>query len=209
MNPFFNWLKDTGTQAMLVLVGTSAAIVAALGTIYFGMKSLTKKDLAPIEQNTGHLDEVRSGIASVDSRLKKQEDIDAVRIRASRISIAASGNQSGNAPYPLHLSVRESKEPNLSITQVELCNENGSTFGSFPCSSTGNPSVLGFQAAIPMTTIGDWFRAGTPVQTVNRMRLKLRVWMSLDGFEVYRDLTVTVIENTDSGYPGYTLNGSV
>jgi hypothetical protein len=32
MNPFFNWLKDTGTQAMMVLVGTLAAIGAVIGT---------------------------------------------------------------------------------------------------------------------------------------------------------------------------------
>lgn len=59
-----------------------------------------------------------------------------------------------------------------------------------------------------MTTMGDWFRAGTPVQTVNRMRLKLRVWMSIDGIEVYRDMAVTVMETTN-GMAGYILNGSV
>lgn len=207
MDFFFNWLKDTGTQAVLVLVGTVAACIAAISAIYYGKKSLTKKDLKQVEQNTEHLEEVRSGIASVDSRLKKQEDVNAVRIRASRVSITASGNQSGNAPYPLHLSIRDTKEQNLSITHVELCNENGSSFGSFPCSRTGNPSVLDFQAAIPMTSMGDWFRAGNPVQTVNRMRLKLRVWMTFENCEVYRDMAVTVIETT-SGMAGYILNGN-
>lgn len=208
MNPFLNWLKDTGTQAVELFMTACAAIGALLLTWYFGKKSLTKRDLTRVEQNTEHLEEVRSSIASVDSRLKKQEEFDAVRIRATRVSITASGNQSGNAPYPLHLSIRNSNEQNLSITHAELCNENGSSFGSFLCSRTGNPSVLDFQAAVPMTTMGDWFRAGNPVQTFNRMRLKLKVWMSLEGFEVYRDMAVTVIETT-SGTAGYILNGSV
>jgi UDP-N-acetylmuramyl pentapeptide phosphotransferase/UDP-N-acetylglucosamine-1-phosphate transferase len=61
MNRFFDWLKDSGTQAILILLGTISAFVAAFAAIYFGRKSLTKNDLAPIEQNTAHLDEVRSG----------------------------------------------------------------------------------------------------------------------------------------------------
>lgn len=209
MNPVWSWLKDSGTQAVELFITACAAIGAFLLTWYFGKKSLTKKDLVPIEQNTGHLDDVRSGIASVDNRLKKQEEADALRISVSRVSITASGNQSGNAPYPLYLSVKNSTEQNLSITHVELCNERDTSFGSFSCSRIDNPSVLDFQAAIPMTTIGDWFRAGTPVQTSNRMRLKLRVWMSVDGIEVSRDMAATVIETLGSGYPGYTLNGSV
>jgi hypothetical protein len=206
MNPFFDWLKDTGTQAVLLLVGTSAAIVAALSAIYYGRKSLTKKDLTQVEQNTEHLEEVRTTIASVDSRLKRQEDTEGLRIRASRISITASGNQAGNAPYPVHLSIKELGENKFLLTHVELYNEHGNSFGSFHCSNTGDPSRLDFYAKIPVTTMGDWFRSGTPVQTCNRMRLKLRVWMSIDGIEVSRDMAVIVVE-TMSGAADYILNG--
>jgi hypothetical protein len=208
MNPFFDWLKDTGTQAMLVLVGTSAAMIAAIAAIYYGRKSLTKKDLAQVEQNTEHLEEVRTSIASVDTRLKKQDDIDRFQIHANRVSITAMGNQSGNVPFELQLFVKDSKDPNLILTHVELYNENGNSFGSFPCLSMGNPNGLNFHADIPMATMGDWFRAGTPVQSFNRMRLKLKVWMSMGGIEVYRDMAVTVLETT-SGMAGYMLNGSV
>ena len=76
MNSFFNWLKDTGTQAMLVLVGTFAAIVAAVGTVYFGRKSLTKRDLAQVEEHTAHLGEVRAGKHLVWKRLGRFNILD-------------------------------------------------------------------------------------------------------------------------------------
>lgn len=208
MNQLFDWLKDSGTQAMLVLLGTVAACIAAIAAIYYGRKSLTKKDLAQVEQNTEHLEEVRTSIASVDTRLKKQEDIDQLQIQANRVSITAMGNQSGNVPFEMQLFVKDSKEPNLILAHVELYNERGNSFGSFPCSRMGNPNGLNFHVNIPMTTMGDWFRAGTPVQTGNRMRLKLRVWMSINGNEVSREMAVTVMETT-SGMAGYMLNGSV
>ena len=209
MNPFFNWLKDTGTQAMLILVGTSAAIIAAIGTIYFGRKSLTKRDLAPIEQNTGHLEEVRSTIASVDSRLKKQEETEQLKILANRVSITARGYQSGNVPLPLELNVKESQEPGFNINHLELYNERDLPFGSFPCTRIDGRPNLAYRASIPMNTIGDWSRSGTPDELIHRRRLKIKVWMSMNGVEVPRDMTVIVIQSDGGGYPAYDVQGSV
>jgi hypothetical protein len=209
MNPFFDWLKGTGTQAMLVLLGTIAAFVAAIGTIYFGKKSLTKKDLSRIEENTEHLEEVRASISSVDSRLKKQEDAEQYQIRAGRVSVTARGNQAGNVPFELHLSLRKPTEPNLALTQVELYSEIGTSFGSFPCSRSDNSNGLDFCASIPMNNMSGWFHGGTPDQTSNRRRLKLRVWMLINGFNVSRDLPVSIIEDLGPGSPRYMLDGGV
>jgi hypothetical protein len=196
--------------AAIALLFTVIAAIAAIAAAIYAKKSPTANDLARVEQNTAHLEEVRTTIASVDNRLKKQEDAKSRGIRANRVSIAASGNQSGTAPYPLQLLVREPKEPNLSLTHIELCNEPGTSFGSFQCSQMGDPSLLNFRADIPMAAMGEWFQAGTPVQTLSRVRLKLRVWMSMDGFEVYRDMPVTIVDTSSSGgMAGYILNGRV
>jgi hypothetical protein len=174
----------------------------------FAKAAPTKEDLARVEQNTAQIEDVRATIASVDSRLKKQEDTEALRIRASRVSITVMGNQAGNAPYPLELFIKQTEEKNVSLTHLELYNEHGNAFGSFPCTHTGHPDGLHFQANIPLATMADWYRSGTPVQTVNRMRLKLKVWMTMNGIEVPRDMAVTVMETT-GGMTGYMLNGSV
>ena len=44
MDLFFDWFKDPGTQGMLVLLGTVCMFIAAVVAIYFGKKSLTKRD---------------------------------------------------------------------------------------------------------------------------------------------------------------------
>lgn len=214
MNPFFNWLKDTGTQAMLILVGTSAAIVAAIGTIYFGKKSLTKRDLAPIEENTGHLEEVRSGIASVDNQMKKQEEADRLKILASRVSIAASGYQSGNVALPLELVVKESQDAGFNMNHLELYNERDLPFGSFPCTKIDGRPNLAYRASIPMQTMTDWYLSGTASGTALvwslPRRLKIKVWMSMNGVEVSRDMAVIVIpRNPGDIYPAYDVKGSV
>ena len=73
-----------------------------------------------------------------------------------------------------------------------------------------NPESLIFFAKIPMDNMGTWFRAGTQDQSYNRMRLKLKVWMSIEGVEVFRDMAVIVIgTHSGGGLPGYLLEGSV
>lgn len=248
MNPFFNWLKDSGTQAMLVMVGTVVGITAMIFAglaAWFAWKAPSKKDLGRVEahaaatsekladvqthltdikkdikrveantsETSEHLESVRSGIASVDRQMKKQGEAGQLQIRANRVSITATGNQSGNAPFELELFVRDStKELNLVLTHAELYNEHGNSFGSFPCSTVGNPSRLAFHAAIPMATMGEWFSSGNFVPPRNRMRLKLKVWMLLDGVdEVSRDMAVTVRDTNTVGdsMRGYILEGSV
>lgn len=199
-----------------VLVAIPAAIAAALALKY-AKAAPTANDLARVEGNTAatseHLEEVKANVARVVSRLKQQREIQELRLRASRVSITARGNQAGNAPYKVNLSL---KDPSASLTHVELFNENGNAFGSFPCSKADNPSGLEYVAVIPITNMGEWFRGGTPVQALTRMRLKLTVWMSIDDdVEVSRDMAVIVIDTmlrsnlANPREQGYILEGSV
>jgi hypothetical protein len=206
MNPFFDWLKDPGTQAMLVLLSLLAAAIAAAGAIYFGKKSLTKKDLEQVEKNTEHLEEVRSGIASMNARLNRQDEIERLQLQANRIAIIVAGKTTGNTTFRLDLHVGEATGIAIAITDVGLYNEHENFFGSFVCTRVDGPNTLYFCAEIPMAHIGTWFRAGTVDQSFNRMRLKLKVGMSMDGVAVSREMAIVVI-GTNSG--GYILEGRV
>jgi hypothetical protein len=227
ISPFFNWLKDTGTQAVELFITACAAIGALLLTWYFGKKSLTKRDLAGLEQNTAetsdHLQsvhthlasvdtriaDINTGITSVDTSLKKQKEGDQLKIRANRVSIAARGYQSGNVPLDLQLSVKGPQEPEFAINHLELCNESDLPFGSFACAKTGSPQELNYSASIPMKTIGDWFRSGAAEELIRRRRLKIRIWMYMSEIEVPRDMAVIVIQSDGGGYPAFDVQGSV
>lgn len=207
MNPFFTWLKDSGTQATLVLLGTVAACIAACAAIYYGRKSLTREDLKEVEDNTAHLEEVRTGISTMNKRLVKQEEAEGLKNLANRVSIVArGGNQAGSGPYRLEIQVRHQPEgTNVSLTHIELLNESNTPFGSSPCTSTGTPGF--FIAEIPMNTMGSWFHGGTPDANIYRMRLKLTVTMSINGVSASRDMAVLLV--TPINLLGYTVEGNV
>ena len=191
-----------------VVVGIVAAIAALVAAVY-AKRAPTAGDLARVEQNTAHLEDVRTTIGRMEGRSKKQEEAESIRIRAYRVPIAASGNMSGTSPFPLRLSIRESREPKVSITHVELYNEHGNQFGSLPCSPSGESGLI-FEAQIPMETMGEWHAGGTPVLVLNRVRLKLRVWMLIDGIDVYRDMAVVVTQTiSGANMGGYHLQGRV
>lgn len=195
--------------AVVAAVAAIIAAVAAIWTLVYAKDAPTKDDLAKVEKNTGHLEEVRSGIASVDTRLKKQDEADQLKKIANRVSIAARGYQSGNVPLPLELNVKESQAPGFNINHLELYNERDLPFGSFPCTRIEGRPNLDYRASIPMKTIGDWFRSGTPDEMVHRRRVKIKVWMSMNGVEVPRDVTVIVIQTQPGQYPAYDVQGSV
>lgn len=195
--------------AIASLVLTAIGAVAACVAAYFSWKAPSKIDLARVEQNTGHLEEVRSTVASVDTRLEKQEETDRLRIRANRISIAARGYQSGNVPLDLILSVREPQGPDFAINNLELYNESDLPFGSLACAKIGSPQELKYRASIPMMTIGDWFHSGSPDRLSSRRRLKIRVWMSLNGVEVSRDMAAIVIQSDGGGLPAFDVQANV
>jgi hypothetical protein len=194
------------------IISAAIALIAAIAAIYaavYAKAAPTKEDLDRVAENTAHLEEVRTSIASVDSRLKKQEEAERLKRRANRVSIAARGYQSGNVPLDLQLSVKAPQEPDFTLNHLELYNEHDLPFGSFPCERLETPSGLDYRAFIPMTAIGDWFRSGTVDEIHRRRRLKLKVWMSMNGVEVPRDIAVMVIQMEPGPYPAYDVQGSV
>jgi hypothetical protein len=206
VNPFFDWLKDSGTQAMLVLVGTVAAIVAALGTIHFGRKSLTKGDLRPVEENTAHLEEVRERITNIDARSKGQMERDQLISKANRVSVSVSGDGPSAEPLVVHLTL---KDASVTIKHIELINDANSFFGSAPCNRVGE---LEFTASIEPKTVLSWFNGGVRIQHITRVRVNLRVFMLMETQEVFRSM-VAVLSNeiiTPTGFrPGWLILGDV
>lgn len=188
MNPFLDWLKDSGTQAMLVLLATVCAIVAAVASIYFGRKSLTKRDLISIEQNTGHLGGVRATIASLDERAKRREDTDELAGQAKWVSISARGVCDTGKPLPIRLT---GKDSSVRFVRVELYSEIGNVFGSAECRDTEEP----FQqiVEIPYLTLVRWKVAGTRIDQFETRHV-LRIWMRYAAHNqyVYRDMPVSL-----------------
>jgi hypothetical protein len=217
MNIFWNWLKDPGTQAMLVLFGTGFAFVAALCAFYFGRKSLTKRDLTPLEQNTaatsGHLENVHTHLASLNERARRQEDAGNLANRAAFVSVSVRGEVDAGKPMSVYLTA---KEPTIHFTRVEFRSEQGSPFGQSECIATGN--LFEFVARLPSDNLNRWRMGGASIN-VDATRHTLRVWMCLDdhSYEVHRDIGVTLTGGLRGGgkdAPGinvatYKLEGTV
>jgi hypothetical protein len=195
INSFFDWLKDSGTQAILILVGTIAACVAAAAAIYFGKKSLTKADLAKMEGNTAHLEDVRTSIANVDLRTKRQEEADELASRAMFVSITVTGEADAGQPLSVYLT---GAEPNPHLTRVEFRSELGNVFGTSECIPTDN--LFQYIARLPSDKLANWRNAGTAL-SLNTTRQMLRIWMRFDEHprEVYRDMAVTLTSGLRGG----------
>ena len=143
------------TADQIVWWGFIAGVVAAVGvivaiilTIYFGKKSLTKADLAPIEGNTAHLEEVKSSLKRIDKR-------DALDALAQQVSINVSGQ--ADIPNPLTISFTLTN-PSVTVERIQLFNEHGNVFGIVrkpmslctPQRSTTRPSTNGSKGELPL-----------------------------------------------------------
>ncbi len=210
MNPFWNWLKDPGTQAMLVLIAivlAALSMMAAAIAAYFGWKSPSRGDLKRVEDNTAHLEEVRAAITSLESRSKRQEEAVGLADRATSVSITVKGQGDMGKPLPVYLT---GTEPDIYFSRVEFRNNQGSPFGHAVCMPTDN--LFEFVARIPSTRVKNWFNG-------SRGGHILRVWMRFDGHphEVHKDMAVTLdVElrgSTKDDPPGnvstFTINGAV
>ena len=219
MNPFFNWLKDSGTLAMLVLVSTVAAIIAAIAgvvAVIYSKGAPTKEDLARVEGNTAHLEEVRAAIASLESRSKRQEDDTVLADRALSVPIIASGQGDNTEPF-LRLNIRTRPErQNVSFTRVELCNTRGNVSGEVECQSSPHDRSW-FFTEVPSQLVAKWRSDGRLDRGFTTEHV-LRVWILFDGEtrETYRDVPVTLtqaqrvsIDNSRSLIPVNRIEGAV
>lgn len=163
---------------MLVLVGTIAAIVAALGTIIFGLKSLTKNDLKRIEKHVGETAE----------HLRQQGRRDNLDARAQGITFAVSGEAPFGQAQALHLTV---SDESASVRRVGLFNEHQNNFGFVEC--TRAESGNGFAATVDAETFRRWMD-GAFALSWNKTRAIVRAYLVFDGeqAEVYREIVVSL-----------------
>jgi hypothetical protein len=180
--------------AVIAAVAAIIAAAAAIWTLVYAKEAPTKDDLARVEQNTAHLEEVRSKIASMDKRQRSQQELESLYGKARRLSILVSGQDDIPQPLRVNLTIKDST---ALLSRVELFNEVGSVFGSVDC--VRNPDAeLAFRAVIEFQTVSRWKAAGTMVQAYNRVRLNLRVYMFFEGHEVevFRDMAVHVTDES-------------
>jgi hypothetical protein len=176
MDPFFNWLKDTGTQAMLVLVGTSAACIAAAGTLYYGRKSLSKKDLIGLETHA----------AATSGHLEKQNRRDELNAAARRVAIAVEARSFQDEPLEVHLSLQDSS---VRLTLIDMLDENRTLYGTSSCVMREPDHYV---ASLDQRSIQNWFNHGA--RKGNAAQLWLRVFMTFEeGGEASKDLPVSLL----------------
>jgi hypothetical protein len=120
----------TVVAAACAIWGGVASTIAARLTAKYGKDGPTKDDLARVEQNTAHLEEVRSKIASMDKRQRSQQEMESLYAKARRLSILVSGQDDIPQPLRVNLTVKDST---VLLSRVELFNEVGTVFGSVDC----------------------------------------------------------------------------
>ena len=203
MNPIFDWLKASGTQAILVLLGTICAFVAAFAAIYFGRKSLTKNDLAGLEQNTAEtaekVEQVRGHIAGVHEIQNEQFSAEVIRETAKRISISVNGYTRGNQPMALYLTT---KSPNITLVQVQLTNDIGSLHGDANCELQAPNNFI---AEISINSLSQWFSSATNIDRNARRVLILRTRLLYGKIPADREIPVFLSRD---GHGNYLLEGN-
>lgn len=194
------------------LVATILAAVFAGIAAWFGWKAPTKKDLERVEKNTAttstHLEHVHTNIKQMDSRFAEQQARDVLNVKAQQISIAVRGEDDWGTPLHLRLAL---KDPKVSLSRLDLYNEDGTHFGSAECEEV-DPLV--FSATIDPGVAMQWYFGGTELNMVHR-RLSLRTHMILGGQELYRQFAVRLAreikyrDTPSHPYTSITVEGNV
>lgn len=162
--------------AIASLILTAIGAVAACIAAYFSWKAPSKEDLARVERNT----------AESSLHQKKQSHREELAARAQAVPIVVTGENHPSEHLTLLLTIHERHAP-LTLTRVGLYNENGSFFGTVECTPTSYAHQ--FEAEIAPNMFQDWFqgRRGTASEDG---QLQLRVYMTIDAHEAYRDISV-------------------
>ena len=190
MNPFFDWLKDSGSQAVLVLAGTCAAIVAAIAAIWtliYAREAPTKEDLQRVEDNTAttasHVERVRSHMAKVDARQQEQHQEELTREAARHISIYVKGEYGNAGPMMLRFTIQN---PTVVLLNVQLKNELGATFGQADCVQLG---LQEFTADFNVLDIQKWYESATTTDMQGRRVLMIRARLRFGQKDADRNIS--------------------
>jgi hypothetical protein len=119
-----------------------------------------------------------------------QAQREAPQVQAQRISISVEGEAMGEVPLELLLTLQDSS---VRVSRVETLSEAGKTLGSSPCKATDNALV--FKSILAPKKVRQWWDAGESTSE-GEDRSVLRVYLVLNesGREVYRDMTVSIVE---------------
>jgi septal ring factor EnvC (AmiA/AmiB activator) len=217
MNPFFNWLKDSGTQALLILLGTIAACIAAIAAIYYGRKSLSREDLAPIEKNTGgtsskllnvetHLSEMKEDMRRVkDHTAETSGHLESVHSEIKRLNERMAKEPEREALCSLAIRVmprivgaieREAPtaiftistdDANVTFTRVDLVSENRSLVHSVECEMKSYPNMQQAIVSVDGATFRKWLDTGTKMGGLG-WTAYLTVYLAIKGHAGEADL---------------------
>jgi hypothetical protein len=193
MDHLFDWLKDSGTQAILVLAGTCAAIVAAVAAIWtliYSKDAPTKEDLQRVEDNTAttasHVEKVRSHMANVDVRQQEQHEEELMREAARHISIFVQGVLENTSLMTLRFTVHN---PTVVLLRAQLRNELGPTFAQADCARQGQQE---FSADFQFLDIQKWYDSATTFDMRGRRVLTIRTQLQFGRQDAERDITAWV-----------------
>jgi len=196
--------------AVVAAVAAIVAAVAAIWTLIFAKDAPTKDDLARVEENTAHLEEVKAKLARMDSRHEQQEYRELVNLLAERVRMSISGQNTHAEPFVLHL---RTTDPHIVPVTIELHDEVNSLFGSFGL----NPGTLNdWEAEVASATMFRWFEARVRIEAFNRAKLSVRVIMLMNDLPASRQLPVTLsrVQIRQPGTPetnesGWMIEGEV
>ena len=152
--------------------------------------SLCRGSLAEVEENAPRLEGLRNKVSSIDTPMHQQEEPEALEAQAQGISVSVEGESIGEVPLELLVTLQDSS---VRVSRVERVSEAGKTLGSSPCKATGKALV--FKSILAPEKVRQWWDEGESVSD-GEARSLLRVYLLLDGSgkDVYRDITVSIVE---------------
>jgi hypothetical protein len=172
------------------LVIATIAMIAACAAAYFAFRGPNKQDLERVEKNTAataeQIEAVRGHLAKVEDHLGIQNSRAELIAAGNRVSIAVSGENWFQSEVPISLILGN---PEISLLSLDLINDAGMLSGIIHCARA---SELMFTAVIPGDKCVAWFNSGTPVDTVDKHLVFLRVNLTVGSLDVSRKLAVTV-----------------
>lgn len=185
----------TAVAAVCAIWGGIAATAAAK----YGKDAPTKDDLARVEQNTAHLDEVRSKMASMDKRQQEQHQADLMREAARHISIHVKGEYGNAGPMTVRFTTQN---PTVVLLSAQLRNDLGSTFGQADCVQL-DPQE--FTADFNILGIQEWYGSATTTDMQGRRVLTIRTHLRFGQQDADRDISTWVWKRP---FPLYSLEGN-
>jgi len=137
----------------------------------------------------------KKGTAKKVEQLKEQQSNEVLAVAASRVSIAARGDQEYGGPLHITFTL---KEPNTSLVQIELLNESGALFGRSSCIE-GAPNT--FATSLEQNIARRWFDGGTREGSYDVRRLVLRATLLIGECQAHKELVVC-LTNVPMRQPG-------